>query len=100
MSYDFSKGVRGKFRNVKLTFECAPTEKVRFLNPIAREFVANILETDLYDCLITDESRLSDFVTDENEGFYKQRALEKYGIDLTGMEHDKLVEVLTRLTPR
>jgi len=48
---------------------------------------------DFDDCLVTDEACLHGFITDENEPFYKQRAMERYGIDLdaTGCE---LVNIL------
>jgi len=95
---DFTRRIRHLARTGKLKIECAPIERIRFLAPIAREFFASVLEIDFDDCLVTDESYLHDFITDENEAFYKQRALELYGIDLDEPS-DNLVAILERIAP-
>jgi len=93
---DWSKAIRNRFAGKKLQFECAPREKIRFLEPLAREFLSGILAIDFDDCLITDESCVHDFVTDETPPDYKQRARDRYGIELP--EHALLVDVLSMIT--
>ena len=94
---DWSKAVRSPFlKNLK--FECAPQEKIRFLEPLAREFLASVLEVDFDDCLITDESCLHDFITEETPRDYKKRARERFDIELP--KHALLVDVLAAITLR
>ena len=93
---DWSKAVRNPFAGRKLTFECAPQEKIRFLEPLAREFLASVLNVDFDNCLITDESRLLDFVTDETPRDYVARARNLYGVELS--KHRLLVDVLASIT--
>lgn len=96
--YDFSKGVRGKYFGKNLKFECAPQVKIRFLEPLAREFLASVLEVDFDECLITDESCLHDFITEETPRDYRKRARELFDIDLP--RHALLVDVLAAITPQ
>lgn len=96
--YDFSKGVRGKHFGKNLKFECAPQEKICFLEPLARDFLASVLEVDFDDCLITDESCLHDFITEETPRDYRKRARELFDIELP--KHALLVDVLAAITPR
>jgi hypothetical protein len=92
---DWSKAVRNPFAGKNLKFEHASQERIRFLAPRAREFFASVLETDFDECLVTDESCLHDFVTDETPRDYEERARALYGIELP--KHALLVDVLARI---
>jgi hypothetical protein len=94
--YDFSRGVRGRYFGKDLKFECAPQEKIRFLEPLAREFLASVLGMDFDECLITDESCLHDFITEETPRDYRKRARERFGVELP--KHALLVDILAALT--
>ena len=93
---DWTKVVRNPFIGKKLTFEHAPQERIRFLAPLARDFFASVLAMNFDECLVTDESCLHDFVTDETPRDYKARARELYGVELP--KHALLVDVLSSIT--
>jgi hypothetical protein len=95
---DWSKAVRNPFLAKNLKFECAPQEKIRFLEPLAREFLASVLKVDFDEWLITDESCVHDFITEETPRDYRKRARELFDIELP--KHALLVDILAAITPR
>ena len=84
-------------RNNGRTFELAPREKIRFLEPLAREFLSEVFDIDFDECLITDESCVCDFATEET-GDYRSRARRLFGVDVP--KHAPLVDVLTSINRR
>lgn len=81
----------------KLKFVLAPTARIDRFQDFAREFFSEILETSFDDCLVTDESDLRDFVTDETPDDYKQRFREHYGFELDEIGGTRIVDVLERI---
>ena len=81
----------------KLKFALAPTARIDRLHEFARELFSEILEMSFDDCLVTDESDLRDFITDETPDDYEQRFSEYYGFDLAEIGGTRIVDVLERI---
>ncbi|HUS12703.1 MAG TPA: hypothetical protein VMZ30_19695 [Pyrinomonadaceae bacterium] len=85
-------------RKPPLKFELASTVEVDKFEGIASDFFARILDMDRVDCLITDESSLWDFHSEQsNEPFYS-RILEAYGVDVSDVERGNLAKIFRRIT--
>ena len=82
------------FRKKGRTFELAPQEKIRFLEPLAREFLSGVFDIDFDECLITDESCVCDFATEETRD-YRARARRLFGVEVP--KHAPLVDVLAAI---
>lgn len=89
--------MRGRFRNRELTFECAPTSAIDQLEDLARDFFAEILEISYDDCLVTDESELGHFLTDETPPDLKDRFRKRYEFQLPSDDTVRIVELLRRI---
>ena len=85
-------------RKPPLKVELAPSVEVDKFESIASDFFARIFDMDRDDCLITDESSLWDFHSEEsNEPFYS-KILEAHGIDVSDVERGNLAKILRRIT--
>ena len=84
-------------RKLSLKFELASTVEVDKFESIASDFFARIFDMDRDDCLMTDESSLWDFHSEEsNEPFYS-KILEAYGVDVSGVERGNLATIFRRI---
>ena len=94
----FQRGrIKPSDRKPPLRFELASTVEVDKFESIASEFFARIFDMDRDDCLITDESSLWDFHSEEtNEPFYS-RILQAYGIDVSDVETGNLAKIFQRI---
>jgi hypothetical protein len=93
---------RGKYhpskRDSPRQIELASTLEVDKFESIASDFFPRILDMDRNDCLITDESSLWDFHSEEsNEPFYS-KILEAYGIDVSDVERGNLAKIFRQIT--
>ena len=97
----------------KINLSKAETVKVDKLNSIAREFMASVFELNLNECIVTDESLISDFshynITDLYDVSIKD--LIKLGDDFTihiidetymikAKINDKLVDIFEKINER
>jgi hypothetical protein len=84
----------------RVPLEFAPTDRVRALEHVARDFMSRVLGYDFDQCLVTDESSLWDFHCEEsNAGVYNTIAL-LYGIDISDIEDGNLVAIFERIDSR
>lgn len=94
---DFSKGIRNRYYGKKLTVHLASTTRIDQLADLARELFTEILEMSYDECLITDESDIGFFITEETPEDYEERFRARYGFDLAEVESGVLVEILARI---
>jgi hypothetical protein len=80
--------------------EIAPRHRVEEHPDLATDFFARILDRDYADCLITDESSLSDFHTEWTDEHLHERILLAYGVDVSDIDSGRLVEIFERLVAR
>jgi hypothetical protein len=95
----FQRGRINPFdRKAPLKFELASTVEVDKFESVASDFFPRIFDMDRNFCLITDESSLWDFHSEElNEPFYS-KILEAYGIDVSDVERGNLAKIFRRIT--
>jgi hypothetical protein len=75
-------------------FGMAPYEQVLALEEFFETFFPAVLELSFYDCIITDESSLQDFTSEEEEtNLLRARIRNIYGIDVTDLPDDRLVTI-------
>ena len=77
--------------------ELASTLEVDKLEGIASDFFPRILDMDRNDCLITDESSLWDFHSEESNGAFYSKILEAYGIDVSDVGRANLAKIFQRI---
>jgi hypothetical protein len=75
----------------------ASQNEIAKLNHIAGEFFAAILKIPYEDCIITDESSLWDFHSENTNDQYQRRILERYGVDVADIKSGNLVEIFKRI---
>jgi hypothetical protein len=80
-----------------LEISYASQEEIAKLEHVADQFFPTILEMAYEDCIITDESSLWDFHSDDTNEEYHRRIREHYAIDVSGIESGNLVEILKRI---
>lgn len=94
-----SKYPRGHFRRLlkegKLKIEFASTRKISEYDELAAEFIEQIFGIDSF--LITDESSLWDFRTEESKKEIWRRIQESYDIDVSDVKDGKLVQIFERI---
>jgi len=81
----------------KLRFVCASTDLIAQLEDIVREFFSEVLEMSFDDCLVTDESDLGSFLTEDTPVDYEQRFRDKYGFDLEAVGGDLIVKIAAHI---
>ncbi len=64
---------------------------------IAVDFFGNILETNFYTCVLSDEASLWDFLPGED---YTPRITSRYGIDITDIRSGNLLKIFRRIYDR
>jgi hypothetical protein len=60
----------------------ASTDTIDDFQDLARELFSDVLDMSLDDCLVTDESCLCFFITDETPPDYAERFFAKYGFEV------------------
>ena len=96
-SVDLTKGVRGRFFDKAVKIELASTDFIDQLSDLARELFSEVLETSFDECLVTDESDLRFFITEETPDDYEERFRTLYGFELGAMENGPIIEILKRI---
>ena len=64
---------------------------------IALDFFEKILDMNLNDCLITDESSLWDFHSESSNDSFHDKILNVYGVDVSGIEKGNLAKIFQRI---
>lgn len=87
----------GRFKGKKI--EMAPTSGLALVRDIAEDFMREIFEMEPEDYLISDESRLRDFV---DSGATTLEAIHErirlaYGVDVSGIPQGNLVDIFVRI---
>ena len=80
----------GTFKKIEVEF--ASREKISQFEEFEDQFVRDILGIEW--ALMTDESSLWDFHTDENNDSLYGKICEIYGVDVSGVEGAKIVDIL------
>ena len=80
--------------------KCAPTDILERFEDLAREVLSDILEMSYDDCLVTDESCLCDFLTEETPQDYAERFRVKYGFELPNVRHTRIADVVREIAHR
>jgi len=68
------------------------------IEEFAREFFAAILDFDYDECLVTDESFITDFDITEAEA--DRRIRRHYGVDVSDLIHGPIIDVLETIPER
>gem|GEM_PF-4998680 len=68
------------------------------IEDFAREFFAEILDFDYDECLVTDESFITDFDIAEAEA--DRRIRQRYGVDVSDLLHGPMIDVLEAIPER
>jgi len=84
-------------RKSPVSLELASTKVVDKFASIAPDFFEKILDMDLNDCLITDESSLWDFHTEKSNDLLYSKILEAYGVDVSDVEKGNLAKIFRRI---
>jgi len=92
---------RGHFQRLlkegKLEIEFASTKKISQYEEIAAEFLERIFNMTRCDCLISDESSLWDFRTDQSKKAIWRRIQETYDLDVSDIKNGNLVIIFKRI---
>lgn len=92
---------RGHFQTLlkegKLKIEFASTKEIRQYEEIAADFLERIFDMDRCSCLISDESSLWDFRTDQSKKTIWRRIQETYGLDVSDVTDGNLVTIFKRI---
>jgi hypothetical protein len=75
----------------------APTVEIEQYEPLANEFFEKILAMNYNECLVTDESSLWDFHSEETNEEYHRKIMEVYGTDVSDIESGNLVRIFERI---
>ena len=82
---------------VRPAIELAPTVEIEQYEPLANEFFEKILAMNYNECLVTDESSLWDFHSEETNEEYHRKIVEVYGVDVSDIESGNLVRIFKRV---
>lgn len=85
------------FKEGKLKIEFASTKKISLYEEIAADFLERIFDMDRRSCLISDESSLWDFRTDQSKKTIWGRIQETYGLDVSDVTDGNLVTIFKRI---
>jgi hypothetical protein len=94
------KGLPRPGTGLPFEFEFAPSNQIALHLDIAEDFFRRILEIDVQDCLISDESTLWDFHGEESNQHLHQKVWESYRIDISDIEDGNLVKIFERIENR
>jgi hypothetical protein len=83
----------------KVPIQFAPMVEIAKYEEIAEDFFPKILEMDYRDALITDSTSLWHFSFTEDEEL-RRRIREVYGVDVSDIEDENLVQVFQRISQR
>lgn len=95
-----------KFRGVRLepssrnspkTIELASTTEIDKFEEFAPDFFSRILDLDLNDCLITDESSLWDFHSETSNDQFYSKIVDTYGVDVSDVATANLAKIFQRI---
>jgi len=92
-----SKALPRPGTKVRPAIELAPTVEIEQYELLANEFFEKILAMNYNECLVTDESSLWDFHSEETNEEYQRRILEVYGTDVSDIESGNLVRIFERI---
>jgi hypothetical protein len=81
-----------------MRFELSKQDRIQRNEQFAREFFAEILDFDYDECLVTDESFITDFDITVIEAHSRIRA--RYGVDVSDLLGGPLVDVLEGILVR
>jgi hypothetical protein len=81
----------------KVPIEFASSTDIDQYEHIAARFFEKILEMDYYECLVTDESSLWDFHSDETNEKLNRKILDVNEVDVSDIENGNLVEIFKRI---
>jgi len=85
------------FKEGKLKIEFASTKKISQYEEIAAEFLESIFNMTRCDCLISDESSLWDFRTDQSKKAIWRRIQATYGLDVRDVADGNLATIFKRI---
>jgi hypothetical protein len=80
--------------------ELASSERIDRFPDLAREFFAKILEMDYEECLVTDESSMWDFHSEESDDHLHEQIAKVYGVDTRDIKGANIVTILERIAGR
>jgi hypothetical protein len=92
-----SKALPRPGTKVRPAIELAPTVEIEQYEPLANEFFEKILAMNYNECLVTDESSLWDFHSEETNEEYHRKIMEVYGTDVSDIESGNLVRIFERI---
>lgn len=87
----------GRFKGKKI--EMAPTSGLALVRDIAEDFMREIFEMEPEDYLMSDESRLRDFVDSDTTTLeaIHEKIRKAYGVDVSGIPQGNLVDIFVRI---
>jgi hypothetical protein len=85
------------FKGGTLKIEFASTKEIGLYEEIAADFLERIFDMDRRSCLISDESSLWDFRTDQSRKTIWRRIQETYGLDVSDVTDGNLVTIFKRI---
>ncbi len=100
MSEDHKIIQRGPLRGKKITF--ASTDRVEEFRQIANDFMDQVFDIETGEYLISDESDILDFTemgSSDTSAIWR-RISEIYGINLSGVESGRLVNIFAEIVRR
>ena len=80
-----------------LPIEFASADLVSKYEHLAGDFFDKILDLNYDECIISDESSLWDFHSEESNATYYKKIESKYGIDVSDIEDGNLVSIFQRI---
>lgn len=81
----------------RLQLELAPTQRIAHHAELAADFFERILELNYDECLVTDESSLWDFHTEESNAPLHEQIWLASGVDVSDIASGNLVLIFERL---
>jgi hypothetical protein len=72
--------------------ECAPADILERFEDVVSELFSEVIGMSYYDCLVTDESCLCDFITEDTPVDYQERFRQKYGFELATV-HTRIADL-------
>lgn len=73
--------------------ECAPADILERFEDVVSELFSEVIEMSYYDCLVTDESCICDFITEDTPVDYLERFSQKYGFELANV-HTRIADLV------
>lgn len=83
--------------NVPIEVRFASSTEIEQYEHIAVDFFKKILNLDYYECLITDESSLWDFHSEETNDHLHEKIAFVYEVDVADIKSGNLVEIFARI---